>query len=250
MSIPQLNKIYLGDCLKVLKTFDNDSFDDAFTSPPYNRKVGDKYKYYRDNVSDYYKLLCDVTSELLRVTKHNVIINIQSMVDNKRDVALWYSHFADYIKGRVIWCKTNPQPGNNERNGLRSVTNAFEDFYVFGKDNTDFVANQRVANYLLTPINSKHFEGHGAVMKEEVADFFIENFTTRGGAVIDPFFGCGTTGVACVHFKRSYVGIELVEKYKTMAENRIYNETSKQSLFSDSIYENIDNYTQESFNFE
>ena len=38
---------------------------------------------------------------------------------------------------------------------------------------------------------------------------------------MDPFFGCGTTGVACVNYERDWGGIEIIPEYKNMAEERI-----------------------------
>ena len=43
----------------------------------------------------------------------------------------------------------------------------------------------------------------------------------QGGVVLDPFMGAGTTGVVAKKLGRSYVGIELNEKYIEIAEKRI-----------------------------
>ena len=43
----------------------------------------------------------------------------------------------------------------------------------------------------------------------------------RGGTVLDPFFGAGTTGVVSRTFGRSCIGIELNPKYCEIAENRL-----------------------------
>jgi site-specific DNA-methyltransferase (adenine-specific) len=43
----------------------------------------------------------------------------------------------------------------------------------------------------------------------------------KGGTVLDPFMGSGTTGVAAVLEGRSFVGVELTEHYYQVAERRI-----------------------------
>lgn len=43
----------------------------------------------------------------------------------------------------------------------------------------------------------------------------------KGGVVLDPFAGSGTTGVAAVNSGRSFIGIELAEHYFAVAERRI-----------------------------
>ena len=48
---------------------------------------------------------------------------------------------------------------------------------------------------------------------------FCVNKTT--GIVIDPFMGVGSTGLACVNLKRSFIGIEKDENYYDVACRRI-----------------------------
>ena len=43
----------------------------------------------------------------------------------------------------------------------------------------------------------------------------------KGGTVLDPFAGAGTTGVAAVLEGRSFIGVELTEHYHQVAETRI-----------------------------
>lgn len=70
--------IYNQDCLKGLKEIKDKQFDVAITSPPYNRVRNDKYAHYDDVKNNYYKMIVDVTNELLRVCKKDVIVNIQA----------------------------------------------------------------------------------------------------------------------------------------------------------------------------
>ena len=43
--------------------------------------------------------------------------------------------------------------------------------------------------------------------------------------------GSGTTGVACKNLNRNFIGIELDEKYFTIAKDRIENTKAQGSLF-------------------
>lgn len=49
-------EIIEGDMFKIMPQIEDNSFDYIFTSPPYNRKRNDKYKYYDDTI-DYAKML-------------------------------------------------------------------------------------------------------------------------------------------------------------------------------------------------
>ncbi len=42
-----------------------------------------------------------------------------------------------------------------------------------------------------------------------------------GDSVLDPFMGGGTTGVACVHTGRKFIGAEIEPTYYRMASKRI-----------------------------
>ena len=45
--------------------------------------------------------------------------------------------------------------------------------------------------------------------------------TPRGGTVLDPFMGSGTTGMACAIERRNFIGIELEPEYFELAKTRI-----------------------------
>lgn len=49
----------------------------------------------------------------------------------------------------------------------------------------------------------------------------IESYSNPGDLVLDPFLGSGTAAVAAALAGRAYVGIELEEKYCTLARNRL-----------------------------
>lgn len=49
----------------------------------------------------------------------------------------------------------------------------------------------------------------------------VRGFTAVGDVVLDPFFGTGTTGVACVREGRDFIGIEINADYFAIAQRRI-----------------------------
>lgn len=57
----------------------------------------------------------------------------------------------------------------------------------------------------------------------DLLEFYIQNSSNEGDTVIDPFMGSGSTGVACINTKRSFIGIELDENYFNIAKQRIEN---------------------------
>lgn len=49
----------------------------------------------------------------------------------------------------------------------------------------------------------------------------VTNSSNENDIVLDPFMGSGTTGVACIHTNRNFIGIEIDEKYFDIAKKRI-----------------------------
>ena len=62
---------------------------------------------------------------------------------------------------------------------------------------------------------------HPTVKPIELMKYLIEMVTPKGGTVLDPFMGSGTTGVAAVNLNRNFIGIEMDEHYFAIAEKRI-----------------------------
>lgn len=203
-----------GDCLEELKKMSDCSVDVVFTSPPYNRKRNDKYDHYTDIIDDYFSFLVETTEEMLRVSRGHVFLNVQKNYYNKAEVNKFIGHFSEEIVEIIIWQKTNPMPAAG-----KAITNAYEFFFVLGKkplkSNSTYTKN-----ILSTGVNSKMPQFHKAVMKYEVAEWFINNFTQKDDVVLDPFAGVGTTGLACKNLKRRFILVEKnIEYYKYCFEN-------------------------------
>jgi len=62
---------------------------------------------------------------------------------------------------------------------------------------------------------------HPTVKPIALMEYLIKMVTPKGGIVLDPFAGSGTTGVACKNLNRNFIGIELDPEYFKIAEKRI-----------------------------
>ncbi|MDB4302128.1 site-specific DNA-methyltransferase [bacterium] len=54
-------------------------------------------------------------------------------------------------------------------------------------------------------------------------EYLIKTYTNENETVLDFTMGSGTTGVACKNTNRSFIGIEMDDKYFEIAKERIYN---------------------------
>ena len=213
-------QLFNGDCLEIMQNMPDNSVDYVLTSPPYNRKRNDKYALYNDQIEDYFTFNKIVIEELLRISKKHIFYNIQTNFYNRDTVYKLIGYFNKDIREIIIWEKSNPMPAAGN-----SITNAVEYFIVLGekslKSNTTYTKN-----IITSSVNSKMPKTHKAVMKQEIADYFIEKFTKQKDIILDPFMGLGTTGISCIEQDREFVGIELIKEYYETATTRI-KETSR-----------------------
>jgi len=57
-------------------------------------------------------------------------------------------------------------------------------------------------------------------------EYLIKTYTKEGQVVLDNSMGSGTTGVACVRTGRSFIGMELDQKFFSVAQERIMKEAA------------------------
>ena len=62
---------------------------------------------------------------------------------------------------------------------------------------------------------------HMTMKPVRLMEHLVRIFTKEGSTVLDPFMGSGSTGVACVHTGRKFLGIELNPKYFGEAKARL-----------------------------
>ena len=68
--------------------------------------------------------------------------------------------------------------------------------------------------------NSKKY-GHPAMFPVALGCGPHSIWTNPGDVVLDPFFGSGTTGVACQQLGRNFIGLELSPEYCEIARGRL-----------------------------
>jgi len=123
----EFSTIYNGNCLDILPEIKK--VDYSFTSPPYNRKRNDKYKFYDDSKNGWFELNSFVIEKLIELSKNYVFYNLQSNYYNRIDFYNLIGLFSKKIQDMHIWEKLNPMPAN----GL-SITNAIEYFLILGNE--------------------------------------------------------------------------------------------------------------------
>lgn len=239
------NKIIQGDCLELLKQLPDDSVDCVITDPPYNiskrgcdiSRKSLSYKSYKSNMDikldfgewdnfetdkDFFEFTEKWFKECVRVLKPRgwIYIFFDKMKTGYFDLFLAPKYG---IKSRSIftWLKSNPVPSFRKVNWL----SASEFIWVGSKGKCklkNFLEQNKMFNYMITPNKSSYgVTSHPTEKPEVLIERFIMTSSKEGDIVLDPFFGSGTTGVACSKLGRNFIGMEKELEYVKTAEERI-----------------------------
>ena len=128
--------------------------------------------------------------------------------------------------------------------GIHSPNNSYTDdgsasryFYTAkasGRDRNEGLEGQKVNDGRKTPIDNPFQRGetirkniHPTVKPCDLMQYLVRLITPKGGTVLDPFNGSGSTGKAVMFENRDrgagykYIGIEITEEYLPITEARI-----------------------------
>jgi len=106
---------------------------------------------------------------------------------------------------------------DKDKGGSTSATKASPNNRTDEIKNTD-----RNRRSVWTITTKPYAEAHFATFPQEIPELCIKAGCPKGGVVLDPFFGAGTTGLVAMRLGREFIGMELNEKYCEMARKRIY----------------------------
>jgi site-specific DNA-methyltransferase (adenine-specific) len=152
-----------------------------------------------------------------------------------------YYYNADAIREpHVTFTEKSKMRGGRNHFGKRDGTpeqgkNAGNQNLHNGRWDQSFHPNGRNKRTVWEISLGKFRDAHFAVFPEKLVENCLFASTKTDDFVLDPFCGSGTTGVVALKNSRNFIGIELVEKYQQMAQNRINELTIQKSLFEESF---------------
>ena len=266
----EIDKIYQGDCLEVLKTFEDNLIDLTVTSPPY-----DNLRTYGGVIDGWsFEKFQGIARELYRVTKEGGVVvwvvadaTIKgSETGTSFKQALYFMECGFNLHDTMIYIKN----GGLNSGSLQAYQQKFEYMFVLskGKIKTFNLIKDRKNKKAEDIVKKKkrpdgtiveqHFKSeeygvrynywiydtgsskgtkdaytyvHPAVFPEALANDHIISWSNEGDVVLDPFMGSGTTGKMAILNNRNFIGIELNEEYFKIAERRIGLEKQQLKLF-------------------
>lgn len=207
--------LYLGDCMEILPTLDK--VDAVVTDPPYGMGFQSNYYGPRACATGHDKINGDDSTELMKLAcsieaAHSLYVfgRWENLDDIPKPTSV------------ITWLKNNHSMGDLKHEHARGTEHIFfyamPDHYWPKSRPHDVIESDRTGNKLHPTEKPVSLMRH------------IVNWTT--GAILDPFMGSGTTGVACANLGRKFIGIEIERKYFDIACERIEAAYAQGRLFA------------------
>ena len=104
----------------------------------------------------------------------------------------------------------------------------YNDSEVYGKTGTrdGYISNNRGKRYPVSIIKfNREMKNRYHPTQKPIAllEYLIKTYTNEEELILDFTMGSGSTGVACKNTNRNFIGIELDEKYFSIAKDRLEN---------------------------
>jgi site-specific DNA-methyltransferase (adenine-specific) len=240
----ELNKVYLGDCIEIMKEFPNNSIDLIFADPPFN--IGIKYDVHNDKMpyEEYYNWSEKWIKESYRLLKKNGAIYIAIGDEFAAEINLILKKLEFYFRNWIIWYYTF---GQNQRKKFNRV---HTHIFYFTKDKKQFTFNDkqiRIPSARQLIYNDKRANplgkipddvwqfsrvcgtfkerlgNHPCQMPEALLERIISASSDEKDIILDPFGGTGTTASVAKKLKRHFITMEISEEYYNLILKRLDN---------------------------
>ncbi len=245
---PEINKIYEGDAIEIMKKWDDNCIDHAIIDPPYNmsKKKGLGWafsnhitmneKWDTFTRKDYLKFTEQWLQEVSRVVKPNGNIFIFGSFHNIYDLGFIVNEMDLKILNSIIWFKPNAQPNIT----CRMLTESTEQIiwvcngkkgeaknWVFNYEISKRLnGSKQLRNMWQIPYPSqkeRRFGKHPSQKPLELISRLVLIATQKDDIILDCFSGSGTTGVVAQSFGRRWIMIEKNPEYNEIARKRLKN---------------------------
>lgn len=215
---PELNKIYQGDCLEIMRGWPDKCVDVICTDIPYNCSQESSgirtldYGEWDKNFSTD-----GLIKEFARLSRKSIFIwcehrQISGLLNDIKEAGL--------LARPLSWVKRNPTVINGEKIWLPGF-----EVCAFGKfPGATFNEHCHPGVWWESPDADRE---HPCQKPLKIIGQQIAASTNEGDIVLDPFFGSGTALLAAERLGRKWIGIEREPRWVALAQSRIAAESSQ-----------------------
>jgi len=234
----QVNTIKNTDCLNFLGQINDEVIDLTITSPPYNLgakhhtggKIFSAYDEYIDEMDEYeyQSQQIRVLDEIYRVTRQggSIMYNHKNRIRDKKQITPyeWLLKTKWTLKQELVWFNRSQ---NFDKCRFYPMT---ERIYWLSKGtNTNFI-NTINQHDLIQDTPEGTSKDHKRAFPLKLVRRLILCFPDAE-LIFDPYMGSGTTALAAIKEKRTYLGCEISKGYCDLANKRIECQKSQVELF-------------------
>lgn len=239
--------IIVGDCIAHLQQMETRSVDAIITDPPYcsggsteatrlqaksqgiasDRSRRDDFKWFAgDNMTTagFVWLMRQVAfeAERLLVPGGSLLVFCDWRMWANLVPALESGGLR--LQNMIVWDKGSPGMGTGFRPTHELIANLTN-----GPGRYHSKHGSNVLRFGRVPGAAKE---HPTQKPVDLMQALVRVASPKGGLVVDPFCGSGTTGVACMREGRRFIGIERDPEYAAIARRRIASTHEQRDLFS------------------
>ena len=219
--------LYLGDCLEVLPAIGTANL--IVTDPPYGIDI-------RKGFNGDDKSICgdDGFSVMFFIDRHIrewdrlLPVGGAIYVFTRFDVMpYWWLRLKGWfdMKNCIVWSKGGGGTGDLSGNYIGT-----HEMILFGAKGRHLLRGKRESN--VWQYGKQKPDAHPMQKPTDLIENILLHSSDEGQVVLDPFMGSGTTGVACLHLGRGFIGIETDPKHFDIACRRIENAERQERLIA------------------
>ena len=256
-----MNKLYKGDCLEVMKNIPDKSIDMILCDLPYGTTAckWDNVINFDKLWEQYHRIIKDNGVIILFGSQPFTSQLILSNIKMFREELIWLKNKSGsglqakqkHIKVHeeiLVFSKNgkytyNPQKWLVDKKEFLTQRKTFNEVEVGNNIYSKMIKKQKAddgtrnpisivsCRVPFTPAKGKTYSNkdvdlrvHPTQKPVELLEYLIKTYTNEKETVLDNCMGSGSTGVACKHTKRNFIGIELDDNYFEIAKKRIEEE--------------------------
>ena len=198
-------KLIHGDCLEVMKTIPDESIDLVVTDPPYLINYRSHWTSHSKPISGDNRVLKPDSAAYIFCSPKRIDYFMGCCKD---------SRFT--IKNNIVWVKNNWSSGDLKA----SYGQKYEIILLLNKGRKCFNGKRLTDIWFFDRVAFQH-QYHPNEKPVRLLEQCIIKHSNESDIVLDPFMGSGSTGIACIHTDRQFLGIEKDMDYFLIAEQRI-----------------------------
>lgn len=237
------NKIYLGDCLEVMKDIKDSSIDMILSDLPYGitQNKWDCLINLNDLWKEFWRILKNEGVVVLTAAQPFSSVLVSSCIERFKHEWIWikdkgsnfanvkrepmkeHEHVLIFSRGKWVY---NPQLQERAESGLKRIQTPIKmvtksNNYGKGFDN-DLIKN---CSDLRVPSTHQKFNIerglHPTQKPVKLFEYLIKTYTNEEDLVLDATAGSGTTAIACINTNRKFICIEKDEEFYKKSVQRL-----------------------------